>query len=113
MIKRIHRFLSFLSGLLWIGLGLIVIGSIAVSSLGWGINLIVGSVMLLIGVFLGLRGRALTAMIESYEPEENTVRVSRFLRYDLILIGGISLIGLLLLAMSIYRVFGEGYAVFG
>ena len=58
--------IAFIGAILWAGLGVLTIGSIALSSIGWVINLIIGSLFILIGFFLYLRAKHLHRFYEYY-----------------------------------------------
>jgi hypothetical protein len=95
-------------------LGAITIGSITLSSLGWVINLVMGLLFIFIGWFLYFRANNFHLFYSANIAEtQNNQQLERFLRIDLILVLGTCLAGGLLLAVSIGRVFGEGYALFG
>ena len=114
MVIRWYRIFALVSVFLWAGLGTITIGSIAVSSLGWVINLVMGLIFICIGWFLYLRASNFQLFYYASDAEtRNNLYLKRFLRSDLILVLIAGLVGTLLILASISRVFGEGYAVFG
>lgn len=111
---RLYQFLALANALLWGALGILTIGSVWLSRIGWPINLLMGSVFAAIGGFLYLRAYHwqrfyLTAPVDV----QNSPHIRRFLRLDLIFLVGMGLVGGILLTAGISRVFGEGYAIFG
>jgi len=114
MIIKIHKFCSILCTSLWLILGMLTIGSIAASSLVWIVNLGMGLLFIIIGVFIYLHGMRLhlfyASAVHKLQKDPN---FQKFLRLDLIFViisclgGGVLLIGALI------RVFMEGFAVFG
>ena len=111
---RWYKNLAIVSALLWAGLGLLTVGSIAVSSLGWAINLIMGVLFIFIGWFLYARSDSFYWVYSSSASDiQNHPHLQQFLRLDLIFVLGTCLVGGILLMASIGRVFGEGFAIFG
>jgi len=114
MLIRWHKNSALVSAILWIGIGAITIYSVALSSFGWGINLIMGFLFILLGWFLYIRANCFHRFfLTSTADIQNNPHFKRFLRLDLMFVLSTCLVGGLLLSASISRVFGEGYAVFG
>lgn len=114
MLIRLYKNTALVSAIFWAGTGSITIGSIVVSSLDWGINLVMGLILIFVGWFLYLRANNFyRCYIASPTDMQKNPSCLRFLRLDLLLVIISCLVGAVLLAASISRVFGEGYAVFG
>ncbi len=113
MIYEWYKNIAYLGTIFWAGLGLLTIGSIAISSIGWVINLVMGCLFLLIGYFLYLRTKNLYRFYRAVTPDmQNISYLQKFLRLDLIFVVGITFLSGLLLMAGIFRVFGEGFAIF-
>ena len=100
--------------MLWVLLGLLTIGSIMVSGLGWIINLVMGSVFCLFGTLFWMRVRFLhrsQAFLRADLDEDQSL--AWFVYIDLLFVLGMLLMGGLLFVVGIGRVFGEGFAIFG
>ncbi len=114
MLIQVHKYTTFIGALLWIALGIITVGSIALSSIGWVINLIFGLLFILIGVFIWSRMYYLNRfLIRSSQNVQLNIDLQRYLRLEIVLAVGILFVGLILLMGASSRVFGEGFAVFG
>ena len=114
MVIRFHKFSSILSAILWFLLGLLTIGSIAISSLGWIINLSMGVLFLIIAGFIFLHGKNLHQFYtRTIEIVQNDLHFKRFLWLDLIFVLSTVFLGGVFLIAAFFRVFGEGFAVFG
>ena len=114
MAIKLHKFASILSTGLWTGLGVLTIGSIAVSSIGWVINLGMGLLFILIGSYLYIRGKSLTRFYagaaDQLQADPNFQRV---IHLDLVFIIISCLLSSAFLIGAFIRVFFEGFAVFG
>ncbi len=111
---RWYKNLALVSALLWVGLGVLTVGSIAVSTLGWAINLIMGALFIFIGWYIYARSDSFCRVYSSSASDmQNNPHIQRFLRLDLMFVLGACLVGGSLLVASISRVFGDGFAVFG
>ena len=109
-----YKNLALVSAFFWVGLGVLTVGSIIVSSLGWIINLIMGILFIFIGWYLYARSDSFYRLFSSSASDmQNNPYIQRFLRFDLIFVLGTCFVGGLLLMASMSRVFGEGFAVFG
>lgn len=109
-----YKNLALVGAILWFGVGLITIGGIVLSSLGWIINLVMGLIFISIGWLLYRRASSFYLFFSaSPVTNQNNLHLQRFMRLDLLVVCGASLLGGILLIASISRVFGEGYAVFG
>ena len=114
MLIRFHKFSFILSAILWFLLGILTIGSIAISSLGWIINLSMGSFFMIVAGFIYLHGKNLHQFYSNaIETIQNDPHFNRFLRLDLIFVFSTAIISGGFLIAAIFRVFGEGFAVFG
>ena len=95
-------------------MGIVTVGSIFLSSIGWLINLVMGCIFIIIGFFFYLRGRAFNQFVATTTRDVlANLFLQRYLRLEIVLAVCVFLIGGFLLAASMYRVFGEGLAVFG
>ncbi|MFZ2487886.1 MAG: hypothetical protein WAZ19_07155 [Anaerolineae bacterium] len=111
---RLYQFLALANALFWGMLGVLTIGSILLSRIGWPINLLMGNVFAAIGGFLYRRAYHWWRFYQTAPGDvQNSAHVKHFLHLDLIFLVGTGLIGGILLAAGISRVFGEGYAIFG
>lgn len=114
MLIRRYRNIAFVSAALWVGLGGLTVGSIALSSIGWVINLVMGLLFMLIGVYLYFRAKNLHRFYETITPTaRNNPYIQRFLNLELIFVLSTCFVGVIFLSAGISRVFGEGYAIFG
>ena len=114
MLIKWYKYSALTSAALWIALGIITIGSIVLSSIGWGINLIMGLLFMLIGCFLYFRAYNLHHFyVNATENMQENLHLRRFLRLDLIFVLGTLLVGALLVSAATSRVFGEGFPIFG
>lgn len=118
-IKLIH-FLSNLGALFWVLLGLLTIGGIALSTIGWVINTVVGILFITIGLFFYAHGRAFVRFYQSHTEHGSTERefssnpfLKRFMTLEILLLAGNCLVSALLLTAGASRVFGEGFPIFG
>lgn len=114
MLIRLYRSFALASAALWAGTGFVVIGSIAMSVRSWVVNLVMGSLFVIAGVFLHLRAHQFACCYMSIpcDMQRNPACMS-FLRFDLLLVLITCLVGGLLFAAALSQVAGEGYAVFG
>jgi len=80
----------------------------------WVVNLVMGSLFVIAGLFLYLRANQFACYYRAIpiDMQRNPACI-RFLRFDLLLVLITCLAGGLLFAASLSRVLGEGYAVFG
>ena len=114
MVIRFHKFSSILSAILWLLLGILTIGSITISSLGWIINLSMGFLFIIIAGFIYLHGKNLHQFYSNaIEIIQNDPHFKRFLRLDLLFVFSTTFLGGVSLIAAFFRVFGEGFAVFG
>ncbi len=114
MIIEWYKNIAYVGTVLWTGLGFLTIGSIALSSIGWAINLVMGSLFILIGYFLYLRAKNFYRFFRAITPDPlNFFYLQKFLRLDLAFVVGITFLSGLMLMAGIFRVFGEGFAIFG
>lgn len=114
MLVRGYKITSLMSFVLWGALGAITIGSIARSPVAWGINLIMGLLFVMTGWFLYQRANNFYRYVSTNPAERlSDQHLKHFLLFDFVLVCITVLVGALLFVMSIFRVFMEGYAVFG
>ena len=111
---KFHKYSYIFSACLWSVLGMMTIGSIAVSSIGWVINLGMGLLFILIGVYLYFRGNSLhrfySSAVDNLQQDPN---YQRFLRFEMIFVIISSILSGVFLIAAFIRVFREGFAVFG
>ncbi|MCP9927706.1 hypothetical protein [Cyanobium sp. CH-040] len=114
MLIRLYRSFALASAALWSGTGFVVIGSIAMSVRNWVVNLVMGQLFVIAGLFLCLRANQFACYYMSIPCDmQRNPACMRFLRLDFLLVLITCLVGGLLFAASLSRVVGEGYAVFG
>lgn len=114
MLINIHKYIAYLSTFFWFALGAVTIGSILRSQLGWPINLIMGILFILIGGFIYLYTHNLSLFCETLPDDvQKNIYFHRFLRLDIIIVIVSAFSGGLFLVAAVFRVFGEGFAVFG
>jgi hypothetical protein len=114
MAIKFHKFSYILSACLWSGLGMLTIGGIAVSSIGWFINLGMGLLFLFIGCFMYFHGNSLHRFYAGGADQlQEDPKLQRFLRWDLIFVIISCILSGSLFTAAFYRIFFEGFAVFG
>ncbi len=80
----------------------------------WVVNLVMGSLFVIAGLFLYLRANRFACYYRAIPIDfQRSPSCMRFLRSDLLLVLITCLAGGVLFAASLSRVVGEGYAVFG
>ena len=110
---KILHFATYLTILLWITTGLITIGSIYLSRIGFVTNIIVGILFILLGVYFYFKEKALSELLgKTYKKEQDKLH-NKVILGEIIFIMVALLVGGTILSAVISRVFWEGYAVFG
>jgi len=104
---------TYLTVFVWITTGIITVGSIYLSFIGFFINLTVGILFILIGIYLGIKEKSLYELITKICNEEQSQLCQKVILGEIILIMISLLIGLGILIAVSSRVFVEGFAVFG
>jgi len=111
---NLHKYSSIFSACLWSVLGFFTIGSIAVSSIGWVINLGMGLLFIMTGGYLYFRGKSLhrfyLSAVDNLQQDPN---FQRFLRFEMIFVIISSILSGVFLIAAFIRIFSEGFAVFG
>jgi len=111
---KLHRYSYIFSVYLWLTLGILTIGSILVSSLGWIINLGMGTGLIIIGCLMYLHGNSLHRLyagaMDKLQEDPNFIW---FLRFDLLLVIISCIVSGAFLTGAFIRMFVEGFAVFG
>ncbi len=109
----ILRYASYGASMVWIATGLIIIGSIYLSSSGFFINLIIGVLFILLGIFFYSKEKTLLQILsQNHEDIQNTL-YKKSINGEIILAMLTLFLGLMLLSAASSRVFVEGYPVFG
>jgi len=119
-IIRIYRRSSFAAASIWILLGVMTAGSFVMNRIGLMINLVIGTIFCLIGLYLLVRakaalrlGMAICEARDSAQHRNMSLRMTRLFAWDLLLVCISLLVGIVLLSAATYRVFFERLAVFG
>jgi hypothetical protein len=95
-------------------LGMLTIGSIVLSSIGWFINLGMGLFFIMIGVYLYFRGNSLHRFYSgAVDNLQDDPKFRRFLRLDLLFVIISCVVSGAFLTGAFIRIFFEGFAVFG
>ena len=112
---QIYKIGTTFSTALWLFSGAITIGSIANGPNGIYINITVGIIFLLIGLYTQLRVKSINTIVsysDSINKEEKTT-YSQLLLFELIFTTISIIVGLIALSTVISRTFMEGLPVFG
>ncbi|MGO4292201.1 hypothetical protein [Chitinophaga sp. RAB17] len=111
---RIYIIASWLNVLLWSLIGLFTIGSIVLSSNVLVINLIVGTIFLLIAALFFFKAFFLVKGVRNGEiSSKGGASFSKYLMTDLILTAGIVLFSSIVFSAVLHRIFLEGNPIFG
>ena len=111
---RIYIIASWINVLLWSLIGLFTIGSIILSRNGMVINLVVGTIFLLIAGLFFLKAYFFTKGVKAEEiSHESKTYFSKYLKADLILTTGTVLFSLIIFSAVLHRIFQEGTPIFG
>jgi hypothetical protein len=111
---KLHRYSFIFSVYLWLALGILTIGSILVSSLGWIVNLGMGLLFIIIGCLMYLHGNSLHRFYKgSMDKLQEDPNFQRFLRLDLLFVIISCIVISAMLTGAFIRIFIEGFAVFG
>jgi hypothetical protein len=100
----------------WGLLALLVVGSIYNSPMDFLINSIVATLFALFAILIYRRGMVLCALLSDGMDTSNSAHRAvyrRVIKYELISMAVVGVLGALFLFAAFSRVFGEGYAVFG
>ena len=98
---------------LWIVSGIITIGSIYLSSIGLAINIIVGIIFILIGVYFYLKEKSLLQLLANECVGPDSKLRTKVIAGEIIFIIMMFLVGVIILSAVLQRVFGDGVSVFG
>lgn len=115
---KFHRWTSNLTVFIWILLGLITIGSILNGTTGIFINIIVGLIFSVVGIYFLLRKNsfeemATSAFLSKTENNQHQNPFSRFLALEIVLVIMTMIFGTLMLSAVISRAFFEKLPIFG
>ena len=108
-LRTLVHWLAHSATAFWLLLALLTFGGIFLSTLGWVINVIMGIIFGLIGVFFRVRGQSLKALLEEGEQKP----IGLFLQTEIVLLLGVNLVAIVLLSAALSRIFGEGLPLFG
>ena len=111
----IYKLATNFSIILWFLDGLLTIGSIANGTIGLFINMIMGIIFMLIGLYIYLKVKNVIRIIDYSEDlaTKNKTIYNRFIFIEIIFTFISIVVGLIALSGIASRVFGEGLAVFG
>lgn len=114
MLIKSYKTLALICTSLWNGIGVVIMWGMTIPTAAVSLNLIMGLLFFCIGWVFYFRGDFFYRGYSTSNMDvRNNLHIQRFLRLDLILMSIASLLGAILLYASIYRVFEEGFAVFG
>lgn len=111
MIISIHNAVSYIAAALWLVLSAVVFAGLFIGNSLWGVNALAGVLFLLVALVLYRRAVHFGRLNDV--TGNNRDLLSGFVRYELLLMAFVGAFALLLVAMAAYRVFGEGFPVFG
>ena len=118
--KKLFKGIAFLGAGLWMLSGVITIGSILNGTVGFFINIVVGVIFILIGVYVltkavyFLKLLAEVRSLESNDRHKTDIGIYRInVRLEILLMLSFVLSGLIILSAVISRTFYEGFPVFG
>ncbi len=106
------KYVSCLTALIWMMIGVITLGSILLSDIGWVINLTVGFVFVLFSTLLFLKEKNFLLLISDSDPEDKIIQ-KKAVRYELFSLLIVLIVGVISLFGVSHRVFIEKFAVFG
>lgn len=110
---KILRIITYLATLIWVVTGLVTIGSIYLSRIGFVINLLVGKSFILLGTYFYFKEKALSELLEiTYQDQFSKLHNKVFLGEFFFMMFAL-LVGIIILSAVSSRVFKEGFAVFG
>lgn len=98
---------------LWITIGLITLGSIYLSRIGYIINLIVGILFLIIAIYFYFKEKYFLEFLTKTNQVEQDLLFKKVILGEIILVMTALLVGTIALSAVSMRVFVEGFAVFG
>ena len=110
---RLLQFATYFTTFLWITSGLLTIGSIYLSRIGFVINLIVGTLFILLGIYFYCKEKALSELLEKTCQGKLGKLHKKVILGEVVFIMIALLVGIIILSAVSSRVFGEGFAVFG
>ena len=103
----------YLNALAWLLLGLLSIGSIINGSDGLMINIVLGSLFILIGIYFYLRTKNHQKLLLLFAEKKADQYFKHFILLEKILISMSLFFIFILLSGVIHRIFGENMPVFG
>jgi len=111
---KLHKFIAYVGAWLWITLGGLTISSILLGTVGWAINVVIGTLFILIGCFFYWRTHSFHRfyMANADNLRKDKLFHQHLLPETLLTLCILLFVGILLLA-GMSRVFGEGYPIFG
>lgn len=108
-LRTVVYWLANSAALLWLLLALLTVGGIALSTIGWVINLVMSVVFALIAAFFRLRGQSLKPLLTALDLRQ----INRFLQTEILLLLLANLFAAILLSAALSRILGERLPVFG
>lgn len=113
MKKTILKTISLIAVVLWAITGLLIIASICHGNTGWGINLGIGIIFVVIAYFLATKRSNTLQVSQLLEKDKHVAQSNRLLTLETILFILAGLFGGILLSGAYFRVFYENMPVFG
>ncbi|MDD2680748.1 MAG: hypothetical protein PHE20_01440 [Patescibacteria group bacterium] len=110
---KILQFTTIFTAFLWVATGLVTVGSIYLSNIGFVINLIVGLSFILIGFYLHLKEKNIFGLLKIVPEDQSRNLYKKVIVGEIIFIAAALFFGLMAFSAVLSRVFGEGFAVFG
>ena len=107
------KILAFLLPLIWALDGILIIYSISNTRIAWTVNVFMGIVFLLISAFLAYRAKVFLASFVQCQCKAIARLKKRLLVMELFSNMILLLLGLLFLSGINFRIFSQGYAIFG
>ena len=104
---------TYIASSTWIICGLITLGSIYLSRIGFTINFIVGLLFILLGVYIYSKEKALLELLVKAHEGKQSRLIKKVIIGEIIFITLALLVGIVIVSAVSSRVFGEGFAVFG
>ncbi|QEN04580.1 hypothetical protein EW093_07640 [Thiospirochaeta perfilievii] len=110
---KILKFLDLINISLWLIIGLITIGSIFLSSIGYVINLVVGSIFISIAIFFNYKRKYLFELLKKTCIDGEDILTDKVINGEIVGIISALILGIIIFTAVYSRVFIEGFPVFG
>jgi len=110
---KILKLLDLINISLWLIIGLITIGSIFLSSIGFVINLVVGSIFISIAIFFNYKRKYLFELLKKIYNDGVYVLTDKVINGEIVGLVTALILGILIFSAVSSRVFIEGFPVFG